>query len=265
MSKTILVISDLHINSTVALCKPSIFLDDGLEVKITKAQHWFWDNFLDLLEKVDHYKPDAVVINGDALEGDTKNRSNQLITRNTTTIVNIGAETLEPLISKVPAVYFVKGTGAHGGKSGCLEESLAKDFDNSVKIGRSLSHWSLNLIADGVRLSFAHHTNMGGLPWTKPNAGNQLAAKIQFQYSQDGEKVPDLAIRGHVHRWADSYDNYRTRALVLPCWTLATEHTHKIAPDTLPECGAAFILCNRGKFEIDKVDYKPKGRVWVKL
>jgi hypothetical protein len=248
----------------VALCKPSIILDDGQEVKISKAQHWFWDNYLDLLERVDRIKPDILLINGDALEGDAKDRSYQIITRNPASIVRIGAETLEPLVQKVPAVYFVRGTGAHGGKSGFLEEDLAHDL-GAVKIGNNQSHWSLNIIVDGVRISSSHHTNMGGLPWTKPNAGNQLAAKIQFQYSQDGEKVPDLAIRGHVHRWADSYDNYRTRALVLPCWTLATEHTHKIAPDTLPECGAAFILCDRGKFEIDKVDYKPKGRVWVKL
>jgi 3',5'-cyclic AMP phosphodiesterase CpdA len=263
--KTILAISDLHINSTVALCKPGVFLDDGQEVKISRAQHWFWDNFLDLIEKVDKYKPDVLIINGDALEGDTKNRSNQLITRNTTTIVNIASETLEPLINKVPAVYFVRGTGAHGGKSGCLEESLAKDFDNSVKIGNNLSHWSLNLIADGMRISAAHHTTMGGLPWTKANAANSMAAKIMFQYAQDGEKVPDLAIRGHVHRWGDSGSNYRTRALILPCWSLATEHTHKIAPDSLPECGAAFIMCDSGKLEVDKIDYKPKGRSWVKI
>jgi 3',5'-cyclic AMP phosphodiesterase CpdA len=64
--KKILVISDTHINSTVSLCKPSVNLDDGQEVKITNAQKWFWDNYLDLLEKVDSYKPDILIVNGDA-------------------------------------------------------------------------------------------------------------------------------------------------------------------------------------------------------
>jgi len=149
LSKTILVISDLHCNSTVALCKPSIILDDGQEVKISKAQHWFWDNYLDLLERVDHIKPDILLINGDALEGDAKDRSYQIITRNPASIVRIGAETLEPLVQKVPAVYFVRGTGAHGGKSGFLEEDLAHDL-GAVKIGNNQSHWSLNMIVDGV-------------------------------------------------------------------------------------------------------------------
>jgi hypothetical protein len=44
--KKILVISDTHINSTVALCKPSVQLDDGQEVKISRAQRWFWENWL---------------------------------------------------------------------------------------------------------------------------------------------------------------------------------------------------------------------------
>lgn len=263
--KKILVISDTHINSTVALCKPSVQLDDGQEVKISRAQRWFWDNWLDLLERVDRFKPDNLIINGDALEGDAKKRSLQLISRNPATIVNIASETLEPLVSKVPAVLFVKGTVAHGGKSGNLEESLAKDFDNSVKSGKNYSHWSLNLIADGVRITAAHHTNMGGLPWTRGNAANALAARVMFQYSQDREQPPDIVLRGHVHRWGDSYDAYRTRAIVTPCWSLATEHTHQIAPDTLPECGAVFISCDAGKYEVEKIKYEPKGRVWVKL
>jgi 3',5'-cyclic AMP phosphodiesterase CpdA len=263
--KKIIVISDLHINSTVALCKPSVQLDDGQEVKISKAQRWFWDNWLDLMERVDAYKPDVLIINGDTLEGDTKKRSYQLITRNPATIVGIGSETLEPLVSKVPAVYFIRGTGAHGGKSGFLEEDLARDFDNSVKVRNNFSHWSLNVIADGVRISAAHHATMGGLPWTKANAANALAARIQFQYSQDGERAPDIVLRGHVHRWGDSYDAYRTRAIVTPCWSLATEHIHKIAPDTLPECGAVFITCDAGKYEVEKIKYEPKGRVWVRI
>lgn len=263
--KKILVISDTHINSTVALCKPSVYLDDGQEIKITKAQRWFWDNWLDLLDRVDRLKPDYLIVNGDALEGDSKDRSYQVFTRNPATIVRIASETLELLVSKVPAVYFVKGTVAHGGKSGNLEELLAKDFDNSVKSGNNYSHWSLNLIADGVRITVAHHTNMGGLPWTRGNAAPALAARVMFQYTQDKEQPPDIVFRGHVHRWGDSYDAYRTRAIVTPCWSLATEHTQKIAPDTLPECGAVFISCDAGKYEIEKIKYIPKGRVWQKI
>jgi predicted phosphodiesterase len=261
--KRILVISDLHINSTVALCKPTIQLDEGQNIEINNAQRWFWDNYLDLLERVDKQKPDILIVNGDALEGDSKNRSYQLFSRNPATIIKIASETLEPLINKVPAVYFVRGTSAHVGKSGNMEELLANDFDNSVEIDGRKSHWSLNLIVDGVRISAAHHTNMGGLPWTRPNAANALAAKIQFQYSQDREEPPDIAIRGHVHRWADSHEAYRTRALVLPCWTLATEFIHRIAPDTLPECGAAIITCDKGKFGIEKINYRPEARKWL--
>ncbi len=261
--KKILVISDTHINSTVALCNPSVQLDDGQNVKISKAQRWFWDNYCDLLERVDREKPDILIVNGDAVEGDTKKRSYQLYTRNPTTAVNIASETLEPLVRKIPAVYFVRGTDAHGGRSGCLEEHLAKDL-GGIKFDKNYSHWSLNLNVEGVRISSAHHTSMGGLPWTKPNAAIKLAAKVEFEYTEDGDTLPDLVIRSHVHRWGDSHEAYRVRALITPCWTLATEFIHKISPDTLPECGAAFITCDGGKFDIDKVRYQPKGRIWVR-
>ena len=261
--KKLLVINDTHINSTVALCKPTVQLDDGQEIKITDAQRWFWDNYLDLLERVDKQKPDILIVNGDALEGDTKSRSYQLFTRNPATIKRFASETIEPLINKIPAVYFIRGTAAHVGKSSNLEEGLAEDFDNTVKIDNKYSHWSLNMIVDGVRISVAHHANMGNLPWTRANAANQLAARIQFQYSQDGEEPPDLALRAHVHRWGDSGRSYRTRALIVPCWTLATEFIHRISPDTLPECGAAIITCDKGKFGVEEINYKPEGRKWL--
>ena len=262
--KKILVISDLHINSTVALMPPIVYLDDGQEVKQNKGQKWLWNNWLDLLEKVDTIKPDILIVNGDAVEGDTKNRSYQVITRNKTTAVGYAADVLDPLVKSIPSTFFIRGTAAHSGKSGCIEEDLAKDL-GAERIGKNYAHWSLNLDVEGVRISVAHHTNMSGLPWTKSNAANSLAAKIQFQYAQDGEKPPELAIRGHVHRWGDSHDAYRVRALVLPCWTLATEYIHKISPDTLAECGAAVIECSAGHYEITKIDYKPKARTWLKI
>lgn len=262
--KTILDISDLHINSTVALIPPIVYLDDGQEIRQNKGQKWLWNNWLDLLEKIEIIKPDILIVNGDAVEGDTKNRSYQVITRNKTTAVGYAAEVLDPLVKMIPTVFFVRGTGAHSGKSGCIEEDLAKDL-SGVKDGKNHSHWSLNLDVDGVRISVAHHTSMGGLPWTRHNAPIRLAAKIMFDYATAKERPPDLALRGHVHQWGDSYDAYPVRALITPAWTLATEYVHKIAPDALAECGAAIIRCSSGKYEIDKIDYKPKGRVWQKI
>jgi hypothetical protein len=264
--KTILVISDLHINSTVALCKPSVELDDGQEVKISKGQRWLWNNWQDLLSRADQARPDILIVNGDAVEGDTKNRSYQIITRNKATALGIAADILDPLCKIVGSTYFIRGTGAHSGKSANIEEELAKDMNGvrSKETG-AYSHWALNLDVEGVRINIAHHTTMSGIPWGRKKAAMTLSERILFDSAQNEELHPHLAIRGHVHRWADSYDAYPVRSLILPCWSLATEYVHRISPDALAECGAAIIRVSAGKYEIEKINYRPKGRVWQKI
>lgn len=256
--------SDLHIASTVALCKPSVDLDDGGTYQISRGQRWLWGNWLDFLERIEAAKPDIIIFNGDTVEGDTKSRSYQLVTRNKTTALRIAAETLDPLCQLAPIRYFVRGTAAHGGKSGCLEESLAEDL-GGVKIGSVYSHWELHLNVENVLVHLAHHTSMSGIPWMEPNAANTLAARVIMNYAMNKERPPDLAIRGHVHRFADSHDNYPTRAVILGAWQMATEFTHKIAPDKLSEIGGGIFRFSAGNFEYEKIEYKPKGRTWQKI
>jgi hypothetical protein len=264
--KTIVVISDLHINSAVALCKPSVELDDGQEVKISKGQRWLWNNWLDFLERVEKAEPDTLVVNGDAVEGDTKNRSYQVLTKNRSSAIRFAADVLDPLCKMVGASYFVRGTAAHGGKSANIEEDLAKDLGGmrSKETG-AYSHWSLNFDVEGVRINFAHHTSMSGIPWGRKKAAMILSERLLFESAQNGELAPHLAVRGHVHRWADSYDAYPIRSLILPCWQLATEYIHRINPDSLAECGGVLIRCSAGNYEIEKIDYKPKARTWQKI
>jgi len=114
------------------------------------------------------------------------------------------------------------------------------------------------LSSGGVRFDIAHHTSMGNLPWTSPNAANALAAKVMFDYANRGEEPPDFVIRGHVHRWGDSYDAFRTRAIISPSWSMATEHTHRIAPNSLSHVGA-ILICGK---EVTKIKFEPKGNVW---
>ena len=262
--KTIAVVSDLHIASTVALCKPSVDLDDGGTYQISKGQRWLWGNWLDFLERVEQAKPDILIFNGDTIEGDLKSRSNQLITRNKTNALKIAADTLDPLCKLAPARYFIRGTAAHIGKSGSIEEDLAKDL-GGTRIDKNYSQWELFLDVDGVKIHATHHCSMGTVPWTRKYSATSLAAKISLEYAMNREYAPHLSVRGHMHRWGDSYDAYPTRVLMLPGWTIASEYIHRISPDTLAEIGGAIIRCSAGNLEVEKIEYKPKGRTWVKI
>jgi hypothetical protein len=227
---------------------------------------------LDYVEKIREVRKRENVIgicNGDAVEGDIKNRSYQIHTKNQATIVDMADRTLAPLVNELDLIYFVRGTGsAHTGTSGYIEELLAKNYDNTAPSNKKAgvySHWSLLLQVEQIKIDVAHHTSMGNLPWTQRNYANAQAAKILFDSAEFGEPVPDLVFRSHVHRWADSYDAFaKPRCIILPAWTSATEHTHRIKPNAIAEIGAVITYIDGDKYEVEKIKYKPEGRKWVK-
>jgi hypothetical protein len=111
---------------------------------------------------------------------------------------------------------------------------------------------------NGVLIDATHHTSMGGMPWTEQNAANRLAATVMMEYCRRGEKVPDLVFRSHVHRHADSFKAYPTRAVILPAWQLSTGYGHKVAPNRLPDIGGGItVIYPDGTYEHENILYKP--------
>ena len=260
--KTLLFLGDTHIGSTVALCKPTVELDDGGTYHASRAQRVLYTTWHKLIDMV---KPDTtVILNGDLVETDTKHRSYQIITRNRTTLRRLANDVLDELVSKCAAVYVIRGTEAHAGKSASMDDAIGEDFDAPGHTAGSHSWWYLPLEVEGVRLDIAHHASMSGLPWNK-NSANILASKIMFSAADRGERPPNLVIRSHMHRWSDSYDTFGTRALQLPAWTFATAHTERINPGAIAEIGAAFVTIDKGAYEIDKFKAEPEKRLWVKM
>ena len=265
----VISIGDLHINSKVALSPPSIQLDEGGSYRASRGQRWLWDCWLDFRDKV---KDDTegyrriVVFNGDMGELDTKRRSSQLITPNKATILDMVLTTIEPIISIADAVYVIRGTQAHTGKSAWLEETIAADLDNAVHDGGA-SWWHVRAVASGVRFDIAHHASMGGLPWTEKNAANKIAAIIVNRYMVDMEqRPPHVTLRSHNHRCNDSFDNFKTRAICLPCWSLMTEFGYRIGREnSIADIGGAVTFCEDGEYKVEKYPYSPREnkRVWA--
>ena len=84
-----------------------------------------------------------------------------------------------------------------------------------------------------------------------------------FEYSDRGDRPPELAIRSHVHRWGDSYDAHRTRAIFTPAWTLATAYTHRIAPGAIADIGAVILHIDGGRVEVEKFKAEGLKRIWT--
>ena len=82
------------------------------------------------------------------------------------------------------------------------------------------------------------------------------------EYVERGERVPQVALRGHVHLSRDTYDNHTIRALTTPCFMGSGEYG-KVVSDALPDIGGFIFICEGGRYQLKKVPFKPKARrVW---
>lgn len=267
--KTLAVISDLHSNSTVGLAPLNIKLDDGDNVGAGTVRRWLWYRYQEILEQIEKEKKGDLygVINGDAVELDAKNRSQQVITRKTTEAVEIANETLEPFFKMCKGVYVERGTEAHVGASGEAEEAIAKNFDNAIHNEETgtASWWYLPLIFDGVKMDIAHHPKGGGggRLATKQNLINRIAFDTQSEYAQEGQVPPKLVIRSHLHNYQDSWNAYRTRAIITPAMSLLTAYGHRIGLNTDNDIGAIMIYCHNGEYFVKPITKKVPRPQWV--
>lgn len=228
----LIAIGDLHINSTVAVCPPVVHLDDGGSYHPSPGQRWLNECFIDFTGKVKALPGEKVLmILGDLGELDVKRRSNQIITTNKATIQAIALDTLAPLVDAVDKLIIIRGTMAHTGKSQWLEEAIARQYDHAVHDSRcdNASWYHFRGVIGGKRVDAAHHTSMSGIPGNAPNATVNLAKRVIWAYAYEYKQpLPDLVLRAHNHKYADSGGNYEFKVVCLPCWTLTTEYGYRI-------------------------------------
>ena len=266
----VIVVSDTHIGSTVGLCPPLVNLDDGGTYKASTAQRWLWECWLKFSSRVktiadaNHGATVNLVVNGDAIEGDTKKRSNQVITRNRANILSLATDTLKPLVDISTRAFFIRGTAAHVGKSAELEEELASDCTITEPASDSVSSWwELSAEFSGVRFDISHHGRVGGMPWTRANPLGTLIVRTTLAYLEMGQPAPHVVVRSHNHKYASSGDNYPMLAVATPAWQLATEYTHKLGIPEPADIGGVIFTCDKGEYTWEKAIYHPKPKkIW---
>lgn len=269
------IIGDTHINSTVGLPpKRSFPLDDGGMYIASKDQMWLldaWHVYWDEIDKlVKRFNADLFIIfNGDVCDGDHHD-TRQIITKNESTQIRMVTHLLDPVVQRAKEVFFVRGTKAHSGHQGAMEEKIAEDLGGHPALRTngdiaSWSWWELKLDIKGVRMDIKHHTTRSRVPRSKGHSANRLAADTQQIYTDNGWKLPHLVFRSHVHVSEDSHDNHWTRAIILPCFQLTTEYGHTLnAPP--PTIGGWWVLCTGDEqYQTDKIIFPLKETQWLKF
>ncbi len=258
--------SDQHTGSTVGICPPEgVKLDDGGRYLPSLPQQWLWDKWendfwpymADIRRKA---KADLwLAFVGDMVDGD-HHHTHQIISRNPDAQHYVASRVFKlPLKLKPDRVFVVRGTEAHTGSGGSAEEAIAQML-NAEKDAEThtWSRWRLRLEAHGVLMDFQHHGKVGPQPWTKQNVVNANAAKIFYEYAVRGWRHPDIAVRAHMHQWADSGEAQPVRVIQLPSWQLKTGFVHKVAPESIADVGGVGILIQPdGSWEIKKKLYVP--------
>ena len=207
---------------------------------------------------------------GDMTEGQHHGTVQILSGNSATQAQVVNAVMKAPLALKPDGIIGIRGTEAHVGKSAEGEEKifdgLSRDKRPVIRDSRtgSASWFHFYGLFGNTLLDLAHHGRTGMREHTRSSAASLHAHDIFASYTKRKERAPDLVLRGHYHRWNDSYDACPTRVITVPCWQAATTHVHKIATDSLPDCGGVLITLREGEApEVRKIDYPiERGDIW---
>lgn len=211
-------VADPHINSKYGLSVPQLRLDDDSYHVASESQKSIlaaWAQFWQIIaaKKQELNAECYVTVVGD-LADINKHDDHDPISTNRSIVIDHACSLMWPARKTADYLFLVRGTEAHVGGHGELEEIIAKELGAERNtLTRAHSWWFLPLEVEGVTWDISHHTDtFSRRPWTVDAAADRQSAILRARYLERGEDVPNMAIRGHNHKW--TYSNGR-----LPPWT----------------------------------------------
>lgn len=254
----ILVLSDLHVGSTVGLWPGEHAVEGGGVYEANEYQQWLYQCWQNMLGEVKKLRPQIAIINGDPLQG-ANMRDGQLITNKVDVQADAALTLLQPLRKMVKTLYIIRGTECHDGKAAENVEQMAKALrakaDPSSGQG---TWWELYLDVGGPVLHFAHHVGCSSVPWyeaTVPLRDTLLMLSELWRFY--GSEAPNvrMVVRSHRHRYIHVDAPPDIQVVVTPAWQLRTAFAYKKAASMLPEIGYVLI-------EWDGKDLVVKPRIY---
>jgi len=264
----LVVVADLHSNSTVGLCPPAARRDQDAEYK-PNPQFPLWDWWLDFWQQIaklkTQYQPARVrvVVAGDALDKNQHSHYQLIEPESDEVIVDNGVLLFAPIADIVApdSIHIMEGTKAHVGSGGALEGLLAKRV-GAVPDGKKGAWVHMLLRAGGVLYSIAHHPGEASYKsYTRGNDANRLATRTVMEYGEEwirrgqhASPPPLRILRAHNHIVGDSGWNHPQRAIILPAWQLCTEYGARTGHvDEIAHIGGYWAACRNGAVEAESL------------
>ena len=264
-SKSVVIFSDIHVGSKVAVCSESPKIIDGENYTPNKAQKALkkaWDLAISEISQ----KPDLLVINGEPIDGaNPKSMGAGVWSTNLVDQIR-DFKTLTKQIPTSKKLIFVRGSGYHVNVGGAtnLEEIVAEEMkaDRYRAYGGSgFTDYECNVEMNGKLFNFTHHIGFAQWEAYRTTALARELVKLHFENRRRGTHT-DIAVRSHVHYYVEvRFKN--TLGFTSPAWKFPDGFMYRRGIPTLPDVGCMEVIIESNgeiivKPHIIEVEFKPK-------
>lgn len=241
-----MVLSDLHIGSTVGLWPPNFTAVEGMPIGQNAYQKLIWENWLackEWIARVVGTDPFEVIYNGDLVDG-IHHKTLQVMSVDVTDQSVATLMTLQGLSDRAVATYLTKGTESHTRNDEIRLGERLHAVPDPVTGHHAWNRLELEL-PTGKVVAATHH-----IPTTKRTylEASMLSIELQNEVTErvrNGKRPPDIILRAHRHTHG-IYSNGRQMAIVTGAWQGLTRYGYKVVPHAVP-AASCVILDSRGK------------------
>jgi len=233
-TKIVMMLSDLHIGSTVGLWPEGFVSNEGYPIGQNKFQQWLWKCWQDMNKwstTVINGQPFELVINGDLVEG-IHHRTLQVMSPDVGDQTTAVLDVLAPLASKASKVHIIKGTECHTRND---EVRLGRALDASLDPSTGQHAWdTLDLEVNGTLFNFAHHITATARPYLEASAHSIALGALTQSRARTNKPIPMVMCRAHRHRhgiWTDG----NQMSAICGAWQGLTRHGYKVVPEAVPQ------------------------------
>jgi len=242
-SKSVLVVSDMHVGASTAICSPDPEISDlDTSYKPNKLQRELystWNNCIDRLSQ----KPTVLVVNGEPCDGGNKRQlGNQSWTTNLSDQLNDASK----LIKKIPhqSLLLTRGSNYHVTIDGTnFEEIIAKQLgaDRYRAFGGcGYTDYYALIELYGKHFNFTHHVGFNKWAAYRTTALAREMAGMVFEKDKMGKA--DVIVRSHVHYFVH-IEFTNTHGFTSPAWKFPDSHLFRGgAAGTTPDIGMVEVI-----------------------
>lgn len=244
-NKIVMVLSDLHVGSTVGLWPEGFVSNEGNLIGQNKFQEWLWECWEDMLkwsDKIISKQPFELVLNGDLVDG-IHHKTLQVMTPDPGDQVDAVKAVLEPLAASAARLHLIKGTECHTRND---EVRIGRALNGSKDPSTGQHAWdSLDLRVNGVLYNFMHHIGTTARSYLEASAHSIALGNLSHTRARAKQSVPDIIVRGHRHRHG-IWDDGNQMSVITGAWQGLTRYGHKVVPGAICQ-PSAVIFDHRGQ------------------